>query len=522
MIAAAPPPAAVLEAMARNNFEITHVYGLTETYGPAVICEWHDEWDELPLDERARLNARQGVRYHMLETLMVADPQTLEPVPPDGKTLGEVFFRGNIVMMGYLKNPTATEQALRGGWFHSGDLGVLHPDGYIELKDRAKDIIISGGENISTIEVENVLYRHPAVLEAAVVARPDEKWGEVPCAFVTLRSDAPDITEADLIAYCRANMAHFKAPKKIIFGQLPKTSTGKVQKYVLRERARGWRIERGEQDGRLEDRQSSRSTGYTGRGAPGPAQRSGRVTTLTLNRPRQFNALSSAMLAALQEELDKIAADESVRVVVLAAAGKAFCAGHDLKEMRSHPDKAFQNALFEQCSRMMLTINRMPQPVIARVHGLATAAGCQLVAACDLAVAADTAQFATSGIRVGLFCSTPSVAVSRNLSRKKALEILLTGEFIDAHTAEREGLINYAVPPEELDAAVQRLADAIVAKSPVAVATGKGMFYRQLEMGMEDAYSYAAEVMACNMMAEDAHEGIDAFIEKRAPVWKGR
>lgn len=248
----------------------------------------------------------------------------------------------------------------------------------------------------------------------------------------------------------------------------------------------------------------------------------GSVTTLTLNRPRQFNALSSAMLAALQVELDKIAADESVRVVVLAAAGKAFCAGHDLKEMRSHPDKAFQNSLFEQCSQMMLTINRIPQPVIARVHGLATAAGCQLVAACDLAVAADTAQFATSGIRVGLFCSTPSVAVSRNLSRKKALEILLTGEFIDAHTAEREGLVNYAVPPEALDAAVQRLADAIVAKSPVAVATGKGMFYRQLEMGMEDAYSYAAEVMACNMMAEDAQEGIDAFIAKRAPVWKGR
>lgn len=248
----------------------------------------------------------------------------------------------------------------------------------------------------------------------------------------------------------------------------------------------------------------------------------GPVTTLTLNRPRQFNALSSAMLAALQGELNKIAADESVRVVVLAAAGKAFCAGHDLKEMRSHPDKPFQSALFEQCSQMMLTINRMPQPVIARVHGLATAAGCQLVAACDLAVAADTAQFATSGIRVGLFCSTPSVAVSRNLSRKKALEILLTGEFIDAQAAEREGLINYAVPPEELDAAVQRLADAIVAKSPVAVATGKGMFYRQLEMGMEEAYSYAAEVMACNMMAEDAQEGIDAFIEKRAPVWKGR
>jgi enoyl-CoA hydratase/carnithine racemase len=248
----------------------------------------------------------------------------------------------------------------------------------------------------------------------------------------------------------------------------------------------------------------------------------GVVTMLTLNRPRQFNALSSAMLAALQMELDRIGADESVRVVVLAAAGKAFCAGHDLKEMRSHPDKDFQIALFEQCSQMMLTINRLPQPVIGRVHGLATAAGCQLVAACDLAVAADTAQFATSGIRVGLFCSTPSVAVSRNLPRKKALEILLTGEFIDAQTAAREGLINYAVPLEELDAAIQRLVDAIVAKSPVAVATGKGMFYRQLEMGMEDAYSYAAEVMACNMMAEDAQEGIDAFIEKRPAIWKGR
>jgi enoyl-CoA hydratase/carnithine racemase len=248
----------------------------------------------------------------------------------------------------------------------------------------------------------------------------------------------------------------------------------------------------------------------------------GPVATLTLNRPRQFNALSSAMLTALQTELDKIGADPSVRVVVLAAAGKAFCAGHDLKEMRSHPDQGFQQALFDQCSRMMLTINHIPQPVIARVHGLATAAGCQLVAACDLAVAADSAQFATSGIRVGLFCSTPSVAVSRNLSRKKALEILLTGDFVDAATAEREGLINYAVPVEELDAAVQRLADAIVAKSPVAVATGKGMFYRQLEMGMEDAYAYAAEVMACNMMAEDAQEGIDAFIAKRSPVWKGR
>lgn len=246
------------------------------------------------------------------------------------------------------------------------------------------------------------------------------------------------------------------------------------------------------------------------------------VTTLTLNRPKQFNALSQAMLTALQTELDEIAQDNTTRVVVITAAGKAFCAGHDLKEMRSHTDQPFHQALFTQCSKMMLTINQMPQPVIARVHGLATAAGCQLVAACDLAVAADTATFATSGIRVGLFCSTPAVPVSRNLSRKKAMEMLLTGEFIDAHKAVEEGLINRAVPADQLDAAVQQLVDAIVSKSPHAIASGKQMFYKQLEMSMVDAYAYAAEVMACDMMAPDAGEGIDAFVQKRQPVWQGR
>lgn len=246
------------------------------------------------------------------------------------------------------------------------------------------------------------------------------------------------------------------------------------------------------------------------------------VTTLTLNRPKQFNALSQAMLNALQETLDAIAADESVRVVVIAANGRAFCAGHDLKEMRSNTEQEWQQALFDQCSRMMMTINQMPQPVIARVHSLATAAGCQLVAACDLAVAAEEATFATSGIRVGLFCSTPSVAVSRNLGRKKAMEMLLTGEFMDAKTAEREGLINYAVPADELDATIAKLTDAIVAKSPYAVTSGKQMFYKQIEMEMADAYNYAAEVMACDMMAKDAAEGIDAFIQKRQPVWQGK
>ena len=237
MTAAAPPPAPVIEKMERMGFHITHVYGLTEVYGPAVVCDWHDEWNGLPVDEQARLKSRQGVRYPVLDGLMVADPKTMMPVPADGQTMGEVFFRGNIVMRGYLKNPAATDEAFKDGWFHSGDLGVLHPDGYVELKDRSKDIIISGGENISTIEVEGVLYRHPAVFEAAVVARPDEKWGETPCAFVTLKQNAA-ATADELIAFCRANLAGFKVPKAIVFGPLPKTSTGKVQKYLLRQQAK--------------------------------------------------------------------------------------------------------------------------------------------------------------------------------------------------------------------------------------------------------------------------------------------
>ena len=237
MTAAAPPPAAVIEAMEAMGFHITHVYGLTETYGPAVTCAWKSEWDALPAADRAAVKSRQGVPYAVLEGVMVADPETLEPRPADGETLGEVFLRGNIVMKGYLKNPAATEAAFSGGWFHSGDLGVMHADGYIELKDRSKDIIISGGENISSIEIESVLYRHPAILEAAVVARNDEKWGETPCAFVALKDGGEPVSEAELIAFCRDNMAHFKAPKTVVFGPLPKTSTGKVQKYLLRERA---------------------------------------------------------------------------------------------------------------------------------------------------------------------------------------------------------------------------------------------------------------------------------------------
>jgi len=237
MTAGAAPPAAVIEGMEQMGFRITHVYGLTEVYGPVTVCAWHDAWDELPAEERAALKARQGVRYPVLEGLMVADARTLAPVPADGTSMGEVFMRGNVVMKGYLKNPEATAEAFAGGWFHTGDLGVIHRDGYIELKDRSKDIIISGGENISTIEVENVLYRHPAVLEAAVVARPDSTWGETPCAFVTLKPGMAAEAD-DIIRFCREHLARFKVPRTVVFGPLPKTSTGKIQKFALREQAK--------------------------------------------------------------------------------------------------------------------------------------------------------------------------------------------------------------------------------------------------------------------------------------------
>lgn len=238
MVAGAAPPAKVIGAVEEMGIRVTHTYGLTEVYGPVTVCAWHAEWDEQPLEQRARIKSRQGVRYPTLDGLMVADPQTLQPVPQDGTTLGEIFMRGNTVMKGYLKNPEATAEAFRGGWFHTGDLAVWHADGYVEIKDRLKDIIISGGENISTIEVEDTLYKHPAVLEAAVVARPDEKWGETPCAFVALKPGQGSTREADIIHWCREHLAGFKVPKTVIFGELPKTSTGKIQKYVLRDQAK--------------------------------------------------------------------------------------------------------------------------------------------------------------------------------------------------------------------------------------------------------------------------------------------
>ena len=233
MVAAAAPPASMIEGMDAMGWDVTHVYGLTEVYGPAAVCAKHEEWSSLDVGKRAELNARQGVRYLLEDGLTVLDPETMKPVPADGETMGEIMFRGNIAMKGYLKNKKATEESFAGGWFHSGDLGVMHPDGYVKIKDRSKDIIISGGENISSIEVEDALYRHPAVLAAAVVAKPDPKWGETPCAFVELKPDAK-VTEQEMIEHCRKHLAAFKCPRSVVFGPVPKTSTGKIQKFILR------------------------------------------------------------------------------------------------------------------------------------------------------------------------------------------------------------------------------------------------------------------------------------------------
>jgi len=234
----AAPPSRVISAMEELGFRVLHLYGLTETYGPATLCAWQSDWDDLDVEARAAMMARQGVVYHTLQELMVADGETMQPVPSDGSTMGELMLRGNTVMKGYLENPAASDEAFRGDWFHTGDLAVRHPDGYVEIKDRAKDVINSGGENVSSLEVEELLYKHPSIMEAAVVARPDDFWGETVCAFVTLKPDAKDVSSEEIITWCRDRIAHFKIPKTIVFGPLPKTSTGKIQKFVLRDQAK--------------------------------------------------------------------------------------------------------------------------------------------------------------------------------------------------------------------------------------------------------------------------------------------
>ncbi len=236
--AGAPPPAATLEAVQQMGFDVTHVYGLTETYGHVSMCAWQDEWNELSVEEQSKLRSMQGVKFPMMEGLTVMNPETMKEVKNDGEEIGEIMIKGNCVMKGYLKNKEETDKSMSGGWFHSGDLAVMHPNGYVQIKDRSKDIIISGGENVSSVEIENTLYKHPSVLFAAVVAKPDEKWGETPCAFIELKSQGDNVTEKDIISFCKETLAGFKCPKKVIFTELPKTSTGKILKYELREMAK--------------------------------------------------------------------------------------------------------------------------------------------------------------------------------------------------------------------------------------------------------------------------------------------
>ena len=333
MVAAAAPPASMIEGMDRLGFDLTHVYGLTEVYGPATVCAKQPDWAALDVGERAMLNGRQGVRYTLEEGVAVLDPDTLQPVPWDGETIGEVMFRGNITMKGYLKNEKATHEAFRGGWFHSGDLAVVQPDGYLRIKDRSKDIIISGGENISSIEVEDALFRHPAVIAAAVVAQPDPKWGEVPCAFVELEGGR-------------------RIDGRGVAGALPPVPAGVQDAEEDRVRRTAEDLDREDPEVhaaaagevRLGHRCLAEGVDHECSGSPPIAdpyvlnERDDRgVVTLTLNRPQQFNALSEEMLSALQSELEAVAGDAGARVVVIAGKGKAFCPGHDLKQMKANP-----------------------------------------------------------------------------------------------------------------------------------------------------------------------------------------
>ena len=345
-------------------------------------------------------------------------------------------------MLGYYRNPEATEEAFRGGWFHSGDLAVMHPDGYIEVRDRGKDIVISGGENISSIEVEKALYDHPAVWEVAIIAYPDEKWGEVPKAYVLLKP-GQTATEQELIEFSRERLAHFKCPKLVEFGPLPKTATGKIRKAELRERV--WA-----------------GTGEAGELMPYQdliVEREEGVGVITLNRPTRRNALSLGLMTELIACLEEMGQDRTIRAVILAAAGPAFCSGHDLSETVGR-DINENRRLFDVCTVLMEKLQSIPQPVIAEVQGIATAAGCQLVASCDLAIASANASFATPGVRIGLFCTTPMVALTRAIGRKRAMEMLLTGQAVSAETAAEWGLVNRTVAAENLKSETRKLACA--------------------------------------------------------------
>ena len=545
-VAASPPPAATLRDAAAANLDVTHVYGLTEVYGPAALCEWRDAWTKEGVETQAVLKARQGVPYLTQEAIAVLDDDG-NRVPSDGETLGEVCFRGNIVMKGYFKDAEATNRAFHGGWFRTGDLGVCCPDGYVALKDRAKDIVISGGENISSIELEGVLYDHPDVLDAAVVAKPDDKWGEVPCAFVEVREGAT-VTGEDLASWSRERLAGFKVPRSFVFGQLPKTSTGKVQKYILRDTFRSYstrvRPPAAAAIGRAIPRRSF-STAAAETISTGRAEEEARVlvsihkaftgvTTISLLNGRRRNPLCSSTMAQLEQALYGAAACRETRAVLLRGEGPAFSAGHDLRELQAAaalPDeaarKAALQAIFEQCGALMRAIRSVPVPVLAAVHGPAHAAGCQLIAACDLVVADRAhATFATPGVRLGLFCHTPATSVVQALGggaggARRAAKMLYTGQAISADEAERIGLVHEVVPEGEAGRRAEVLAAEIASYDTEVMRGGKSVL-RETAAASDDfnaAWSIAAAAMVRGLPSPAAKEGIDAFLTKRPPTW---
>ena len=423
----------------------------------------------------------------------------MRDIPADGETMGEVLMRGNNVMLGYYENPEATAESFDGGWFHSGDLAVVHPDGYIEIRDRKKDIVISGGENISSIEVEKVLADHPAVAEVAIVAAPDEKWGEVPQGL-----HRPE-TRRD---------RHRRRTRRLV-PRTPGTLQGAEARRVRTAAPHRHRQGPEKRTARPGAPDAGRTMNEVALTYEGP------VAIATLNRPQRRNALSLALMQELIGCLDEIGRNRDIRAVILAAAGKVFCSGHDLSEMHGRDINEYRR-IFDVCTELMTKIQSIPQPVIAEVQGIATAAGCQLVATCDMAIAAEEASFATPGVKIGLFCTTPMVALTRAVGRKRALQMLLTGEMVDARTAADWGLINQAVPAAELPAATRQLAAKVAEASPLVVAIGKQAYYTQIDLDQPKAYAYAKEVMSMNALAADAQEGIGAFLGKRPPCWMGK
>lgn len=517
--AAAPTPVELIERL-RGDFGIQYAesYGLTET-SPVITTAPYDE-------------TRPGSCGKAM-----GDTE-LKVVSPDGKELargeiGELWARGTAIMLGYWRREDATREAITPeGWFKTGDIVRMDDDGYVYIVDRKKDMINVAGEKVYPREVEEVLYTHPKVADATVIGVPHADKGEVPKAFIVPR-DGATLDPAEIIAYCKSRLASFKVPYEMeIVTEIPRSASGKILRRILREQEGGGaKLDGARNDGpasggatsagTTDDRQAN--AGATNAGGAGSYQDivcevRGEIAVVTMNRPEKRNALSLRHMEELIDCLSWLGETPGVRAIILQGNGPAFCSGHDLREMTGR-DESFYRQLFDTCTRLMETIQGVPQPVIAQVHGIATAAGCQLVATCDLAVASESAAFATPGVKIGLFCSTPMVALTRAIGRKKALEMLLTGEPLSAREALVHGLVNRVVPGESLAQETEALARKIAAASALTIRTGKQAFYRQIELEQREAYAYAKEVMTENALAADAQEGICAFLEKRSPVW---